>query len=170
MKFLITSLTYLQNTCSFSVVCLRLWLVQWSVLLQLDVRGHRLEVADPVQWHSNAQHWSQHGPHRWVLEQTKKKKKKALYWCHKLCFTCFSLSVNKVHSFNRWIREFHLHISDGSSRDRSGSARESSGQLPGLWPVCVLLVPHVWVAHWHSSHQTAQTNWEWTCWHPSMDS
>lgn len=41
-------LTFLQCICSFSVVCLWLWLGQWPVILQLDIRRHRLEVADPV--------------------------------------------------------------------------------------------------------------------------
>lgn len=82
---------------------------------------------------------------------------------------CFSLSVIRVYSFNRWIREFHLHISYWSPRDWSGSACESYRRLSGFWPMCVFLVPHVWVTHWHTAYKTAQTNREWTRWHPPVD-
>lgn len=79
------------------------------------------------------------------------------------------LSVKQVILSNRWIREFHLHLSDGSARVRGGSAGQPRRQLPGFGPVRVILVPHVRVAHRHTAHKTAQTDSWWTSWHPAVD-
>lgn len=51
------------------MVCLRLRFGPRPVLLQVDVRGHRVKVADSVQWDADPEHWTQHGPHRWEADQ-----------------------------------------------------------------------------------------------------
>lgn len=53
---------------------------------------------------------------------------------------------------NRWIRELHLHFSNGASGDQGGSAGQSDGHIPGFGPLRVFLVPHVWVTHRHAAH------------------
>lgn len=79
------------------------------------------------------------------------------------------LSVIQVLLCFRWIWELHLHLGNRLPRDRGGSVGQSSGQLPRLRPVCVLLVPYVWVAHWHTAYQTTQTdNWR-TSWRIALD-
>ena len=79
----------------------------------------------------------------------------------------FVLSVIQVILSNRRIREFHLHLSDGSAR--GGSAGQPRRQLPGFRSVRVILVPHVRVAHRHIAYKTAQTDGWWTSWHPAVD-
>lgn len=70
----------------------------------------------------------------------------------------------------RWTGEFHLHLSNQPPRDRGGSTRQPRGRLPGLGPLCVVLVPHVWATHRHTTHQAAQANGEGTCRCPTVDS
>lgn len=83
------------------------------------------------------------------------------------------LLVSEVltHAFSshRWTREFHLHLSNRSSRDRGGSAGQPHGQLPGGRPVRVLLVPYVRVTHRCTAHQAAQTDRRRTGPHPAVD-
>lgn len=69
-----------------------------------------------------------------------------------------SLSLISAVLSNRRIRELHLHFSNRSSGDQGGSAGQPHGHVPGLGPLRVILVPHVWVAHRHAAYQTAQAD------------
>ncbi len=103
------------------------------------------------------------------MDHTGKKKKHCTHWPHS--------TVNVKHPKLTWflsaccrrIRELHLHTGNRCSGDRSGSVSESVCVGPGLGPVLVLLVSHVWLSHRHATHQTAQRKQPGLGWCPALD-
>lgn len=59
----------------------------------------------------------------------------------------------------RRLWKLHLHPSHWNTEERSGAAGQSGYFGSGLGSVPLLLVPHVWLTHWHSAHQAAAREW-----------